>query len=107
LWVLSRNLESILLPPRVKCVDGVLQVTVLRTAPAHQCLPSSVDHYLSISHMRGETSMFADHLLLIEGLHCAGELHAPWLGNTLYLVLWGIGDAQLEQQNVKLRGKSR
>jgi hypothetical protein len=31
--------------------------------------------------------MLADHLMPAEDLHCAGELHAPWLGNTLDLVL--------------------
>jgi hypothetical protein len=77
LWVHSRNLESILLPLRVKCVDGVLPVTVLRTVPAHQRLPSSVGHCLSTSRTRGEASMLADHLLPVEDLHCAGDLHAP------------------------------
>jgi hypothetical protein len=69
LWVHSRNLESILLPLRVKCVDGVLPVTVLRTVPAHQ--------RLSTSRTRGEASMLADHLLPVKDLHCAGDLHAP------------------------------
>jgi hypothetical protein len=41
--------------------------------------------------------MLADHLLPIEDLHGAGELHAPWPRNTLDIVLWGLGDAQLEQ----------
>jgi hypothetical protein len=31
--------------------------------------------------------MLADHLLPIKDLHDAGELDAPWLGNTLDLVL--------------------
>jgi hypothetical protein len=47
LQVHSRNLESILLPPSVECVDGVLQVTVPGAVPAHQCLLSCVCHYLS------------------------------------------------------------
>jgi hypothetical protein len=34
LWVHSRNLEGTLLPPMVKCVDGVLQVTVPRAVLA-------------------------------------------------------------------------
>jgi hypothetical protein len=41
--------------------------------------------------------MLADHLLPVEDLHCAVELHASWPGNTLDLVLQGLGDAQLEQ----------
>jgi hypothetical protein len=45
----------------------------------------------------GGTSMLADHLLPVEDLHSASELHASWPGNTLELVLWGLGDAQLEQ----------
>jgi hypothetical protein len=40
--------------------------------------------------------MLVDHLLPIEDLHGAGELHAPWLGKTLDLVLWGLGHAQLK-----------
>jgi hypothetical protein len=44
-----------------------------------------------------------DHLLLIEDFHVAGELHAPWPGDTLDLVLWGPSDAQLKQQSTKLR----
>jgi hypothetical protein len=55
--------------------------------PAHQRLPSSVDHCFSTGHMRGGTSMLADYLLPIEDLHSASELHAPWPGNTLDLVL--------------------
>jgi hypothetical protein len=51
--------------------------------------------------------MLADHLLPIRDLHCAGELHAPWLGNTLDLVFRGLGDTQLEQQTTKLCGHSR
>jgi hypothetical protein len=45
LWrseVHSRNLQSILLPTRVKCVDGVLQVTVLGVVPTHQRLASTL-----------------------------------------------------------------
>jgi hypothetical protein len=34
--------------------------------------------------------------MLTDHLHYAGELHVPWPGNTLDLVLWGLGDAQLE-----------
>jgi hypothetical protein len=41
--------------------------------------------------------MLANHLLPIEAHHYVGELHAPWLGNTLDLVLWGLGVTQLEQ----------
>jgi hypothetical protein len=40
--------------------------------------------------------MLTDHLLPIEDLHCASELHVPWPGNTLDLVLWGLGETQLE-----------
>jgi hypothetical protein len=95
LWVHSRDLESILLPLRVECIDGVLQVTVLRMVLAHQCLPRSVDHYLSTHCSRSGTSVPTDHLLPIEDLHCATELHVPWSWSTLDLVLWGLGDAQL------------
>jgi hypothetical protein len=41
--------------------------------------------------------MLVDHLLPIKDLHGVGELHAPWPGNTLDLVLWSLGDAQIEQ----------
>jgi hypothetical protein len=37
--------------------------------------------------MRGGTGMLANHLLLVEDIHCASELHASWLENTLDLVL--------------------
>jgi hypothetical protein len=80
---------------------------VPRMVPAHQRLPSSVDHCLSTSHTRGGTNMLAKNFLPIEDLHCAGELHAPWPGNTLDLVLRGLGDTQLEQQTVMLCGNSR
>jgi hypothetical protein len=96
LWVNSRNLESILLPLRVECIDGVLQVTVPGVLPAHQRLPSSVGHCLCTSHMRGRTSMLDDHLLPVEDLHSVGKLPAPWPRNTLDLVLRGLGDAQLK-----------
>jgi hypothetical protein len=46
--------------------------------------------------MRGGTSVLVGHLLPVEDLHGAGELHASWPGSTLELVLWGLGDAQLE-----------
>jgi hypothetical protein len=101
LRVHSRNLESILLPPRVEWVDGVLHVTVPGAVLAHQWLPNCVYHYLSTSCMRGGTSALADHLLPIENLHDAGEHHAPWPGDTLDPALWGPGDAQLEQQTMK------
>jgi hypothetical protein len=54
--------------------------------------------------MRGGTSMLADHLLPLEDLHDASELHAPWPGDTLDPVLWGPGDAQLKQHTTKLHG---
>jgi hypothetical protein len=73
----------------------------------HQRLPIYVGHCLSKSDMRGGTRMLADHLLPIEHLHCVGELHAPWPENTLGLILWGLGEAQLEQQTMKLCGHSR
>jgi hypothetical protein len=87
LQVHSRDLESILLPPRVECVDRVLQVTMPRAVIAHQRLPSNVGHYLNTRRSRGGTSVSADHLLAIEDLHYAGELHASCSGNTLDLVL--------------------
>jgi hypothetical protein len=97
LWVHSRNLESIFLPLRVECVDGVLQVTVLGAVPAHQCLPSCLCHHLSTSRTRRGRSVLADQLLPIKNLHDAGERHAPWPRNTLDPVLWGPGDARLEE----------
>jgi hypothetical protein len=87
LQVHLRNLESNLLPSRVECVDGVLQVVVSIMVLAHQRLPSSVGHCLSACRTRGGTSMLADHLLPVEDLHGVGELHAPWPGNSLDLVL--------------------
>jgi hypothetical protein len=96
-WVHSRNLEGILLPPRIECVDGLLWVMVLGAVPTHQCLRSSVCHCLSTSRTRGGTSVLADHLLPIKNLHGARELHGPWLGDTLDAVLWGPGNAQLKQ----------
>jgi hypothetical protein len=102
LRVHSRDLERILLPVSVECVGRVLQVTVPRAVLARQRLPSSVGHCLGTSHTRGGTSMLAGHLLPIDDLHNAGELHAPWPGNALDLVLQGLGEAQLEQQIVKL-----
>jgi hypothetical protein len=107
LRVHSRNLESILPPPRVECVDGVLQVTVSRAVLARQCLPSCVCHCLSTSHTKGGTSVLADHLPPVENLHGAGELHMSWPGDTLDPVLQGPGDAQLEQQTTNLRRNSR
>jgi hypothetical protein len=83
MWVHLRDLEIIFLPSRIECVDRVLQVVVPRTVPAHQHLESSVGHCLSTSRTTGGTHMLADHLLPVEGIHCAGELHAPWPGNTL------------------------
>jgi hypothetical protein len=97
LWVHSRDLESILIPPWVECANRVLLLMALRAVLARQYLPSSIGHCLSIGHMRGGTSMLADHLLLVKDLHNAGELYAPWTGNTLDLVLWGLDDAHLEQ----------
>jgi hypothetical protein len=45
LQVHSRDLGSILLPMRVECIDGVLQVVVPGVVPTRQCLLSSVCHY--------------------------------------------------------------
>jgi hypothetical protein len=87
LWVHSTDLESILLPLRVDCIDGVLQVTVLGVVTARQCLPTSVCHYLSTSHTRGGKSMLADHLMLVKELQGAAKRHVPWPRNTLDLVL--------------------
>jgi hypothetical protein len=98
LWVHSRNLESILLPLRIECVDGVLQLTVAGMVPTGQRLPSSIYHCLSTRYTRGGTSMFADHLMPVEDLHGAGELHAPWPGNTLDPVLRGPSETQRKQQ---------
>jgi hypothetical protein len=46
--------------------------------------------------------MLSDHLMPVEDLHGASELHVPWPGDTLDPVLWGPGDAQLKQQTMKL-----
>jgi hypothetical protein len=50
--------------------------------------------------------MLADHLQPVEDFHYVGELHAPWPGNTLDIVLRGLGDAQLKQQTVKICGNN-
>jgi hypothetical protein len=50
--------------------------------------------------------MLADHLLPVKDPNGAGNLYAPWPGNTLELVLWGLGDAQLKQQTAKLHRNS-
>jgi hypothetical protein len=50
--------------------------------------------------------MLADHLLPVEDLHSAGELHVPRPGNTLDPVLWGPRDTQLKQQATKLCGNN-
>jgi hypothetical protein len=42
LQVHSRDLEGILLPSRVECIDGVPQVTLPRGVPACQRLSSSI-----------------------------------------------------------------
>jgi hypothetical protein len=78
LHVQLRDLEGILLPSRVECIDGVPHVTVLRAVLAHQHIPSSVDHCLNTRRSRSVTSVLADHLLPIKDLHCGTELHAPW-----------------------------
>jgi hypothetical protein len=103
LWVHSRNLEGILLPSGVECIDGVPQVMVLRVVPTRQC----IGHYLSACRSRSGTSVPTDHLWPIEVLHCATKLQAPWSWDTLDLVLWGLGYAQLEQQTVKLSRNNR
>jgi hypothetical protein len=90
LWVDSRNLEGTLFPLKVKCVDGILQVMVPRAVPAHQCLPSYGCHCLYTSRTRGGTSMIADHLLPIEDLNVAGELHVPRPWDTLDPVFWAL-----------------
>jgi hypothetical protein len=58
---------------------------VLGVALAHQCLPSNVCHCLNRGRTRGGTSVLANHLLPVEDLHGAGELHARGLGITLTL----------------------
>jgi hypothetical protein len=39
--------------------------------------------------------MLDAHLLSVEDFHGAGELHAPWSGDTLHPVLWGPGNTEL------------
>jgi hypothetical protein len=102
-----RNLESIFLPSRIDCVDGVLQVTVPRAVPALQYLPRSIYHCLSANRTRSGTSTLADHLLPIEDLHDAGELLAPWHGDTHDPILRGPSDTQLKQQTTKLWGNNQ
>jgi hypothetical protein len=51
--------------------------------------------------------MLVDHLMPMENLHGAGELHAPWPRDTLDPSLWGPSHAQQEQQTMKLRKDSR
>jgi hypothetical protein len=87
LRVHSRFLESIIFPPRVEYTDGVLQVTVPRMVPAHQCLPSSVGHYLSTS--RTTTSCPSKtSTVQVNSMR-------PGLG-TLLTLYSGVGAAQLE-----------
>jgi hypothetical protein len=50
--------------------------------------------------------MLAGQILPIKDLHGVGALHAPWTRYTLDPVLEGPGDAQLEQQTMKLRKNS-
>jgi hypothetical protein len=90
LRVHSRDLEGILLPSRVECIDGMPQVMLLREIPARQRLPTSVGHCLSTHRSRSGTSVLAHHLQPIGDLHYAIELHAPWSQNTLNLGLWAL-----------------
>jgi hypothetical protein len=88
--VYLRDLESILLPSIVECVDGVLQVMVLRAVPSRQCLPSNVGHCLSTRRSRSGISVPVDHLLSIKDFHCVDELHAPCSWNAVDLALGAL-----------------
>jgi hypothetical protein len=50
---------------------------VSRMVPARQRLLGSVSYCLSTGRMRGRTSMLAYHLLPVEDVHDASELHVP------------------------------
>jgi hypothetical protein len=91
----------------VECVNGVLQVAVPRTVLARQRLPSNFGYCLSTGRTRDKTSMHVDPLPPMKVLYAAGGLHAPWPRSTLDHVLRGLGDAQLEQQTMKLCGNSQ
>jgi hypothetical protein len=66
--------------------------------PAKQRLP--------LHQNKSHEGMLAGQILPIKDLHGVGALHAPWTRYTLDPVLEGPGDAQLEQQTMKLRKNS-
>jgi hypothetical protein len=86
LWVHLRDLESILLPLRVECIDSLsghiaksgssssVHAKKSRPLPQHR------------SHEGWDKVACRPHLP-IDDLHCAGEHHAPWPRNTVNLVL--------------------
>jgi hypothetical protein len=92
-----RGVELVLLSLRQEAVDGVLELTLVATAPRSDGLPGGVSHNITDRCSEGWPLVSAEEPRLGEDLCDVLEFHPPWTQDSLDLVFGGGGDAQVSQ----------
>jgi hypothetical protein len=96
-----KGLESALLLLMQEAVDGVLQLSLVATALRSDGLPGGVSHNITDRCSEGWPLVHAEDPRPREDLYNCLEFHPPWTWDSLDLVSWGGGDAQVSQQSMK------
>jgi hypothetical protein len=88
-------------------VDGVLQFTLVVTAPRNDGLPGGISHDITDRCSEGWPLVPTKDPGSREELYSCLEFHLPWTRDSLDPVSWGGGDAQVSQQGTKPVGSDR
>jgi hypothetical protein len=98
-----RGLEFVL-SLRQEAVDGVLQFILVAMAPRSDGLWGGISHNITDRCFEGWLLMPAEDPRPREDLCNCLEFHPPWTQDSLDLISWGRGDAQVSQQGTKPAG---
>jgi hypothetical protein len=98
------GLELVLLSLRLEVMDGVLHLIHVAMAQRRDGLPGGVSHNITDRFSEGWPLVPAEDLGPREDLYDGFEFQTPWAWDSLDLVSWGEGDAQVSQQSTKPTG---
>jgi hypothetical protein len=88
-------------------VDGVLQFILVATALRSEGLPGVICHSITDRCSEGWPLVPVEDPRSGENLYNSLEFYLPWTRDSLDLVSWGRGDAQVSQQGTKPTGRDR
>jgi hypothetical protein len=82
-------------------VDGVLQFTLVATAPRSDGMPGDISHSITDRCFEGWPLVLVEDPRSREYLCNCLEFHPPWMRDSLDSVSWGGGDTQVSPQGTK------